>query len=388
VSAASGAAPSAETIVVRSATDADRPAWDAFVAARPEGDPLQLWAWGDVRAAEGEPPLRLVATRSDGRIAGLAGILVRPTSFGRTVMYAPHGPLWTRDAADGPAVLAALVEGLRAAARQRRAIVVKVDPRSAAPGDETALEASLLALGLARAEADLQARTTRLVALLDGGDALMATWDKDERNRVRRSAREGVVTEVDRAGDPAVIAAFHEVHRETASRGGFAIHSTDFLAGLAAALSPAGGWLLVVARLGDRPIAGVVMARVGDRAYYLYGASLRDHELRHAFGSDAAMAMAMATLAADGVRELDLWGVAEPDDPDADAEWAGFSMFKRRFGGERLRHPGAFDLVTDRPFFALRAARSRAATAVRRLRAGRGGGTEPARADSREPSGG
>ena len=361
-------------VAVRVATDADRPAWDGFVASRLEGDPLQLWAWGDVRAAEGEPPLRLMATREDGTIAGLAGVLVRPTSFGRTVMYAPHGPLWMREAPDGAAILVALIDGMRAAARQRRAIVVKIDPRSAAPGDETALEASLHALGLGRAETDLQARTTRLVALLDGGDALMATWDKDERNRVRRSAREGVVTEVDRVGDEAAVRAFHEVHRVTASRGGFAIHGTDFLAGLAARLQPAGGWLLVIARLGDRPIAGVVMARVGDRAYYLYGASLRDHELRHAFGSDAAMATAMATLAADGVRELDLWGVAEPDDPDADAEWAGFSMFKRRFGGQRVRHPGAFDLVIDRPFFALRAARSRGTSAVRRLRAGRAGG--------------
>ena len=98
-------------VTVRVAADADRPAWDAFVAARPEGDPLQLWAWGEVRAAEGEPPLRLVAARGDGTIAGVAGLLVRPTSFGRTVMYAPHGPLWTREAPDGPAILAALVEG-------------------------------------------------------------------------------------------------------------------------------------------------------------------------------------------------------------------------------------------------------------------------------------
>jgi lipid II:glycine glycyltransferase (peptidoglycan interpeptide bridge formation enzyme) len=110
----------------------------------------------------------------------------------------------------------------------------------------------------------------------------------------------------------------------------------------------------------------VVTPRVGDRAYYLYGASLREAGLEHAFGSDAAMAAAMAALAADGVRTLDLWGVAEPDDPNADPSWAGFSLFKRRFGGTPLRHPGTFDLVVDRPLYLVRDARERLADAMGR----------------------
>lgn len=364
------------SVTVRPAGAGDRWAWDEFVAARAEGDLLQLWAWGDVRATEGERPLRLVATGADGSVRGVAGALVRATSFGRTVLYVPHGPLWEREAPDGVAVLATLLQALRDAARRERGIVVKVDPRSEQPEDVRRVASALRAAGLRQARHDLQARSTRIVDLLDGGAALAGTWDKDERNRVRRAGREGVTTQVERTADAAAIEAFLEILRVTSARGGFAIHGRDYLLRLAASLAPSDGWFLALASLGGRPIAGAVTARVGDRAFYLYGASLRDPALRHAFGSDAALAAAMAALASDGVRTLDLWGVAEPGDARADADWAGFSLFKRRFGGRRLEHPGTFDLVVDARWFAAREARERVRSAValaRRRVAGRRG---------------
>ena len=46
--------------IVRRASDPDRPAWDAFVAARPEADLLQAWGWGECTALAGEPPIRIL----------------------------------------------------------------------------------------------------------------------------------------------------------------------------------------------------------------------------------------------------------------------------------------------------------------------------------------
>jgi FemAB family. len=63
-------------------------------------------------------------------------------------------------------------------------------------------------------------------------------------------------------------------------------------------------------------------------------------------------------LVVDGARSLDLWSVAEPGD-DAPAEWAGFSAFKRRFGGRPVRHVGTFDFVTDPFWYPVRDLRER-----------------------------
>ena len=59
------------------------------------------------------------------------------------------------------------------------------------------------------------------------------------------------------------------------------------------------------------------------------------------------MASLQRSLREAGTRTLDLWGVREPGDPTADQGWEGFSLFKRRFDGAPLRHPGTFDLVID-----------------------------------------
>jgi lipid II:glycine glycyltransferase (peptidoglycan interpeptide bridge formation enzyme) len=344
---------------VRLCGPGDRAAWDAFVAARLEADPLQTWAWGEASATAGERPVRLLVTGEGGSVRGLAQLLVRDAGFGRTVAYAPHGPLWERDTADADALLDALLDGIREHARAERAIVAKIDPRASAPPVPGHVAERLTARGLRAARHDLQARTTRLVDLLDGGDALMATWDKDARNLVRRSAKEGVTTTTERAGDPETIAAFHGLLEATSSRAGFRIRSTAFLGTLARELASSGGWYLTLATLGERPIAGAVALRTGDRAIYAYGASLREEALKHAHGAYAALAATMRELAADGVHAFDLWGVVEPGDPEAEAAWAGFSGFKRQFGGQPLRHPGTFDLVIDPLFYRLRDLRER-----------------------------
>jgi lipid II:glycine glycyltransferase (peptidoglycan interpeptide bridge formation enzyme) len=347
---------------VRLATDADRPAWDAFVAARPEADPLQSWAWGDANAVAREFPVRLVVQDGSGALAGAAQLLVRSAGLGRALGYVPHGPLWNREAPASGEILSALVEGLRDEARRRRVIVLKLDPRADTTDPArsvTTIDERLRALGLRAARHDLQARTTRIVELLDGGDALSATWDKDARNLVRRAAKEGVEAATDRAGDPASLAAFHDLLEATSERAGFRTRSRAFLATLATGLAPSGGWFLTLARLRDRPIAGAIALRVGDRAIYAYGASLREPELKHANGAYASLAATMRALAADGVRTLDLWGVVEPDDPDADASWAGFSAFKRQFGGVPLRHPGTYDLVISPVWNTIRDLRER-----------------------------
>lgn len=359
----------ANSPTVREATAADRPDWDAFVAVRPEADPLQSWAWGEANVEAGEPPRRVVAVDAAGRVVGVAQMLVRPAGLGRSIGYVPHGPVWTRDAPGAGIVLDRLVDGLAAVAASGRVIVVKFDPRSeqSLPGNESdPLAAELARRGLRPARHDLQARTTRIVDLADGGDVLMATWDKDARNLVRRAGREGVTTDVDRDGGQEAVDAFHALLAATSARAGFRIRSAAFLRTLAHELARDGGWFLTLARLGGRPIAGAVALRVGDRAIYAYGASLREPALKHANGAYAALAETMRALAADGVRTLDLWGVVEPGEPAPDASWAGFSAFKRQFGGTRLRHPGTYDLVISPGWFRVRDLRERLVGAIRR----------------------
>ncbi len=343
------------TTRVRTAVEADRAAWDALVAAHPAADPLQAWAWGDVNGRHGERPLRLVSEADEG-LVGLAQVLLRPTTAGRTVGYVPHGPIWRRDR---PADLDVLLGGIRDAARRERAIVVKVDPRAEQDDDTATVASDLRSAGLTKARHDLQAVTTRIVDLTGGPEAVWGRWEPDARTRVRRAAKEGVTTHVDRIGDPVAVATLATLHAGTAERADFRPRSAAFLADTAGAFAPGGGWLSVEARHDGRPVAAMGFVRVGDRAAYLWGGSSRDPSVERIRAQYAVLAAAMEALASDGCGSLDLWGVVEADEEAAQPDAAGYSRFKRKFGGRSLRHPGTFDLVIDPIWYRLRDLRER-----------------------------
>jgi lipid II:glycine glycyltransferase (peptidoglycan interpeptide bridge formation enzyme) len=353
------------TLGLRVAGPADRADWTAFVASRSEADVLQSWAWGEAGAGEpGEHWSRLMVVDAAGHVRGVAQVLDRATSFGRTILYVPHGPLWDRGSADAAEILARLLAGLKEHARRRRGVVLKLDPRASTEvPDGVTIARALQACGARPASHDLQALTTRIVDLAAEVDPV-AGWSKDARAELRRAEREGTSARLDRVGETGLLDAFHALLAQTSERAGFRIRSRAFLGALAGPLAESGDWFLSLAEHDGVPLAGAIAPRTGERAFYLYAASTRDPALLVKRGPYVAMATLQRGLREAGTTTLDLWGVREPDDPGAEASWEGFSLFKRRFRGTPLRHPGTFDLVIDPRWNRLRDLRER-------LRAGR-----------------
>jgi lipid II:glycine glycyltransferase (peptidoglycan interpeptide bridge formation enzyme) len=345
---------------LRTAVEGDRDPWTAFLASRPEGDVLQSWAWGDASADEPDEHWeRLVVSEGGGRIRAIAQVLDRRTAFGRTILYVPHGPVWEREASDSAEVLGRVLQGLRVHARSRKGVVLKLDPRASDDATVTAsLSRSLIATGMRRPRHDLQAPTTRVIELEAAVDPV-AGWAKDARAELRRAEREGVTTRVLREPDAGALDAFHELLAETSDRQAFRARSRAFLAALADELSATGDWFLALAEHEGQVLAGAVAPRTGDRGWYLYAASTRDPELARKRGPYAVMGALLRAHRDAGSRSFDLWGVRERDDPTVKVAWEGFSLFKRRFGGTPVRHPGTFDLVIDPLWHAIRDVRER-----------------------------
>jgi lipid II:glycine glycyltransferase (peptidoglycan interpeptide bridge formation enzyme) len=337
--------------IARRADDTDRPRWDAFIASRPEADLLQAWGWGECTAMAGEPPYRILV-EDGGQIQGVAQTLIRRGAFGRQIAYVPHGPVWDRSAPNADRIFAWLAQGLRTLALKEKALVVKMDPRH-----ELGLDvdfARLVAEHDLRPAQDLQAPTTRIVDLLDGGEALEASWHADARRLSKRAAREGTEVTISRTPDVAEVSVLHDLLADVAEHADFRVRTPAFLMRLATEFAASGGWYLGIARVDGTPIAAMAFPRIADRAYYLYGALMRGERYKHNYGSHAVMAEMLRTLAADGCETVDMWGVVEPDDATANPEWKGFSDFKRTFGGTPLRHPGLYDLVTNRFWYTTR----------------------------------
>ena len=335
----------------REAVETDAAAWQALLERLPSGDLLHDWKWAAVAAFDGTPR-RSFVLEDGGALAGICAAQVRRTRLGRSFWYVPRGPVLDYDHPQAGERLDAMLGGLRAAARQDRAIAVRLEPRVEAGSAAAAL---FQAPGLRKVAATLQTPDTRLVPLLPDDEALLATFDKDTRYAIRRSAREEVTTRVvDDPADDASLTALHALVTDTLRRASYHLPEFERYRIIWRALATAGRARIVQAwHAGLLGSAGLLVVE-GDRSFYLYAGSVREApgETKR-FPAYAVQWQLMRTAREMGARTHDLWGVA-PESAGPEHPWYGYSLFKKGFGGQFVPWAGSWDLVIDPVTYRLR----------------------------------
>ena len=336
----------------RPARDTDADAWQAFLAVTASGDFLHDLAWAEVAAFDGQPQRRFVL-EEDEAVVAIVAAQERSLVAGRSFWYVPHGPVLDFDDPRAGERVRALLVGLRDAAREHRAVVVKLEPRLA---DDDPAIATLGGRGLRRLSETLQVGQTRLVELADD-EALLAAFDKDTRYGVRRAEREDVVVEVATdAGDTVAIDALHDLVGETQKRAGFPMPPLERYRVAWRALAGAGRAAILEARREGELLASGMVVIEGDRSFYLFSGSRREERGEPKRYASYALQWAMMRLARErGVEVHDLWGIAPPD-AGPEHPWHGVGLFKKGFGGREVVWAGSWDLIVDPTLYRLRTA--------------------------------
>jgi len=314
---------------VRPATDVDRHAWDRFALDEAGGNLLQAWGWAELKREYGWEVDRFVAEGADGALDGVLHLLTRRGAAGISFAYAPRGPA-IRDCDSGAASALALVGAARAAARRRRALVLKLDPEWRE--DDPAAARLVRAAGLRDSPYDVQHRKTWLVDLDGGEDAVLARVKASTRNHIRKAQRAGVAVEV--TADLAAVDEFHPLFRETVQRSGFVGRDLDYHRAVVRHLGASCPVVTLLARVDGEAAAGMIAVAAGPRLVYLFGGT----SLRHSRHQPAYLLHweAIRWGLQQGCRTYDMWGVPNHEDPAAPG--AGYYEFKRRWNGELVRH--------------------------------------------------
>jgi peptidoglycan pentaglycine glycine transferase (the first glycine) len=317
--------------------------WDRFVAASPFGHFLQTSPWGALKSRFGWTVEHVALSRGGTPIAG-AQVLYRTGPLGLTLAYVPKGPVvnW-----DDDQTVDSLLAALRRAARRRRAFCLKLEPELL---DDPARVAKLTRLGLRRSWQGIQPQTTLVVDLARGEDETLAAMKPKWRYNIRLAARRGVLI---RVGTPDDVPAFVSLIQETALRDAFEVHSPEYYTAACQLLAPTGSARLFVARHRDRMLAGILVFVLGQKAWYMYGAS--GNEYRNLMPNYLLQWHAITWARSIGCTTYDLWGI--PDEVGVDPEaysctetgrtgqlW-GVYRFKQGFGGQVVRYAGVFDDV-------------------------------------------
>ena len=307
------------------ATASDVQHWDELVVATGQPHVLQSAGWGELRAATGWSVRRFVL---DG---GVAQVLLKPLPLGLSVAYAPRGPLVA------PERLADAIAALRDALARERCASLLCDPE--AP-DDPQVRASLGRSGVRASPVFVQPRRTLLMDLSKSDDELFAAMRKKTRQYIHKAERAGVVTEEKRDLDR-----FMKVLSAVAVRDRFAIRSRDYFERLLAAFGDRA--LLMFARVGDDDAGAMLLVRMADRAWELYGGWSGAHaEARPFYLLKWRAMLRMRQL---GVRRYDMWGLAE----GADDPLVGVENFKLGYGGEVVAWIGALETPVRRMLYPL-----------------------------------
>lgn len=289
----------------------DKEQWDDYILEH-GGHPLQLWAWGQVKAGHGWVAERLMAYDGD-KIVGAAQVLVRKLPLPlRAFAYIPRGPIWDEAYKDDFFdKLAQLVK------RDHHAVTLSVEPDSRefqAPdgwirSTNKVLSAETILLDMTKSESDL-----------------LAAMAKKTRQYIRKSGADVRIRQVKGGAELENCLA---LYRQTATRAGFNLHNDQYYRDVFLQMhdySP-----IFAAYEGDEMVAFLWLAISETTAYELYGGmSDRGAELR-----------ANYALKWHAIKKVKEWELRNYDFGGMVA--GGVSNFKQGWSADETVFAGTFD---------------------------------------------
>ena len=306
-------------------------AWEALAAGNTACGLMQSLHWAAFKRRMGFRTLHLGLFDGGALVGGAIGYAVADHR-GASLLVIPEGPVlpW-HDEPQALAGLRLLRQAAERAAAEYGALALRVEPRLPTPRPR-ALR------GFGRAPVDLLPTETLYLDLAAPPKALLAQMRPKGRYNIRLAERHSVTVRADRS--PAAARRCYALLDEAGRRDGFFVEPPAFFDALAETLGPAGLIQVLFAEQAGDTLAAAVLATYGVRATYLYG-GVSNHK-RHLMAGYALQWGAIQAAQQAGCATYDFYGF-EPHGAPGHL-YAGFSRFKRQFGGRPVRLIGAHDL--------------------------------------------
>ena len=290
---------------------------------------LQTQEWLDFQKSIGRKVWRF----DDGKV--IANIIQHQLPFGMNYLYVPHGPEINLDQISGGLKneLESFFSFIKKTAREEKSIFVKFEPLN------DSIVELIYGAGLKKSAKEIQPHRSVILDLDKSEEELLAAMHHKTRYNIKVAEKYGITS--DRSDD---FESFWKLMQKTSKRDKFGSHPKPYYDALLHFESDHFHVGLILAKHEGKPVAGAILALMGNTAYYLHGAS--DHEFRSMMAPYALHWGIIKYLKDSGrYTQYDFWGI------DAQ-KYPGVTRFKLNWGGRQVEYPGAFDL-SIRPFWFL-----------------------------------
>ena len=296
--------------------------WDAEQRSR-GGHMLQGRPWAQFQQALGR---QIVWAAGDD----WSWIGVVTEGRGVAYLYAPYGPTVTSSGA-----LEVALQSLETAAKQLGLDFVRCEPIGVS-------EAAVEAAGLRRVKM-VQPQHSLIVDLTQDESVLRAQLSSSHRNTINGAERRELVLRS--STDIADLEPFLNLTHATAKDRRFVPHPDSYYRTMLEVLVPIGAAKIFLAEHeGSAVSVSIALDYEGTRGYAHTG---NDPEARKLRATAPLVWSMMLDAKQQGLTRFDLWGIA-PDGAPSGHPWAGFTEFKRAFGGTEVTYSGTWELPIKR----------------------------------------
>lgn len=243
-------------------------------------------------------------------------------------LYAPYGPT-----ASSPAALTRAITALLECAAEIGVDYIRIEPQS--PNAKKVLKQ----LRAKRAHRDIQPKNTLIKDLDRPDEELFAEMMSTNRRLYRRAEQTGFM--FTQSHDPADIAPFLEMIHQVAARTGIQPHSDNYYRQMVETLLPLKAASIFIARYKGEPVSAAIVYEDARTRYYAHAASAES--ARKLQPSVYLVGHLIFDAKAQGKLHFDYFGVAPPH-ASKKHRWAGFSQFKRSFGGHEVEYTGTWEI--------------------------------------------
>ena len=289
---------------------------------------LQSRAWSQVQESLGKVPI----FRSG---EGWSYTAYYETGFGKlgryfNRLYVPYGPTYTDETS-----LKLAINDLDIQAKKSDVDYIRIEP-VCNKRDSLVVKKNA---GYKRLAHSFQPDLTLIVDLDRNFDDVIADMSKTNRYLWKKATEKGLNFSISYSSDQLEV--FLDMMKVTARRTGTTFAKADYFKKLFASLNKTKNAGLAFASYKDKPL--VIALFIDDfeskTRYYMYAGSY--DEARKYSANAPLVVFLMADAKNIGQKYFDLFGVSPKDAQNH--KWAGFSKFKRLFGGQEVAYNGTWE---------------------------------------------
>lgn len=305
--------------------------WEGFVLKQNPRSFLHSWNWGETQKTTGNSIVRM-GFYENKKLIGCALLIHQSAKRGPHFLI-PGGPFidWNNK----NQVRYAFSE-IKNYARKEKAWFVRIRPELE---DSPEGRKMMKHLGLTKAPMHLHAENTWVLRVDKPDEELLSGMRKSTRYLVRKALTEKNL-KVITTKDPQKLSVLVELQEETARRHNFVKFSSKLFKAQMDTFAKDDQADLFICYKGKTPLVAAIIIYYGKWAYYHHSGSSSNHpEVPSSYLTQWKI---IQTARERGLEYYNFWGIAATDNPQH--RFAGVTLFKKGFGGERIDWVPAHDM--------------------------------------------